>query len=463
LNELLRRLPQTSVLLDSKPGQRLVSLFGHKDVADALRLELQQAREGLRTGTLSSPPDFMAAAFFERLWVSLQAKRNVSLRPVINATGVIIHTNLGRAPLALQAQAAVQAAAESYSNLELDLATGERGSRYEHVEGLIRALTGAEAALVVNNGAAAVLVCLTALARDREVVASRGELIEIGGSFRLPDVIAQSGARLKEVGATNRTHLADYERAIGPDTAVLLKSHASNYRIVGFTTAPARRDLADLAHARGLPLMEDLGSGVLIDLAPFGLADEPVVSAVLASGVDLVTFSGDKLLGGPQAGVIAGRRDLIAGLKTHPLLRAMRIDKLSLAALEATLRLYLPPNDPIAAIPVLAAVAEPAGAVAARAKALARLLSRHPGLEAAVEPTTAFVGGGALPQQGLPSHAVALRCERIGAETLAERLRAGATSVVGRKHDGRVFLDMRTVREAELPAIGEAVAQALAG
>jgi L-seryl-tRNA(Ser) seleniumtransferase len=244
---------------------------------------------------------------------------------------------------------------------------------------------------------------------------------------------------------------------------VLLKSHASNFRMVGFTAAPARRDLADLAHARGLPLMEDLGSGVLIDLAPYGLADEPVVASVLASGVDLVTFSGDKLLGGPQAGVIAGRRDLVAGLKRHPLLRAVRIDKLSLAALEATLRLYRPPNDPMATIPVLAAVAEPAGAVAARAEALARLLSQLPGLEAAVEPTTAYVGGGALPQQGLPSHAVALRCVQIGAEALAERLRAGTPSVVGRKHDGRVFLDLRTVRETELPAIDHAVRQALAG
>jgi L-seryl-tRNA(Ser) seleniumtransferase len=462
LNELLRRLPQTSVLLDSEPGQRLVRLFGQKDVVSALRLELQRAREGLRQGTLTALPEFMSAAFFERLSTSLQAKRRASLRPVINATGVIIHTGLGRAPLAPEAQAAVQAAAAAYSNLELDLATGERGARHEHVEALICELTGAEAAIVVNNGAAAVLVCLTALAREREVVASRGELIEIGGSFRLPDVIAQSGARLKEVGATNRTHLADYERAIGPDTAVLLKSHASNFRIVGFTAAPARRDLADLAHARGLPLMEDLGSGVLIDLASYGLEDEPVVGSILASGIDLVTFSGDKLLGGPQAGVIAGRRDLVGQLERHPLLRAVRIDKLSLAALEATLRLYLPPNDPVALVPVLAALAEGTAAIAARAQALAQALSAQPGLDVAVEPTTAYVGGGSLPQQGLPSLAVALRADAIATETLARRLREGVPSIVGRKHDDRVFLDMRTVRASELPDICDAVRRALA-
>jgi L-seryl-tRNA(Ser) seleniumtransferase len=460
LKELLRGLPQTSVLLDSEAGQELVRLFGQKDVVAALRVALQESREGLRRGTLTALPDLTGAGFFERLSASLQAKRRANLRPVINATGVIVHTGLGRAVLAPEAQAAVQAVAETYSNLELDLVTGERGSRYEHVEALIRELTGAEAAIVVNNGAAAVLVCLMALARDREVVVSRGELIEIGGAFRLPDVIAQSGARLKEVGATNRTHLADYERAIGPDTAMLLKSHASNFRIVGFTAAPIRRDLAELAHARGLPLMEDLGSGVLIDLAPYGLPDEPTVGSILAAGVDLVTFSGDKLLGGPQAGVVAGRRDLVARLKNHPLLRALRIDKLSLAALEATLRLYLAPSDPMQAIPVLAAIAESAEAIAVRAQALAKALSEQPGLDVTMEPTTAYVGGGSLPQQGLPSFAVALHAAAVPTEALAGRLRAGVPSVVGRRHDDRVFLDMRTVRDADLADIGAAVRQA---
>jgi L-seryl-tRNA(Ser) seleniumtransferase len=461
LNELLRQLPQNSALLDSEPGQRLVKLFGRKDVVNALRDELQRAREGLQRGTLTVLPAFTSEPFFERVSRSIEAKRRASLRPVINATGVIIHTGLGRAPLAPEAQAAVQVVAETYSNLELDLATGERGSRYEHVETLICELTGAEAAIVVNNGAAAVLVCLMALAQGRDVIGSRGELIEIGGAFRLPDVIVQSGARLKEVGTTNRTHLADYERAIGLETALLLKSHPSNFRIVGFTAAPSRRELADLAHGRGLPLMEDVGSGVLIDLARYGLPDEPTVSSILASGVDIVTFSGDKLLGGPQAGVIAGRRRLVDPLKRHPLLRALRIDKLSLAALEATLRLYQPPSDPMRRIPVLAAIAEGIDAIAARAETLAHRLSQYPGLDVAVAPATAYVGGGSLPQQGLASFAVALRAGGIATETFANRLRVGVPTVVGRKHDDRVFLDMRTVSDADLDPIGEAVRHAL--
>jgi L-seryl-tRNA(Ser) seleniumtransferase len=381
---------------------------------------------------------------------------------VINATGIIIHTNIGRALLAPEALEAIQEAGRSYSNLELDLATGARSSRHAHVEALLRELTGAEAAVVVNNCAAAVLACLTCIGAGREVVASRGELIEIGGSFRMPDVIAQSGARLREVGATNKTRLADYEAAIGPETAVLLKSHTSNFRIVGFTAKASRRELAELAHSRGVVMVEDLGSGVLIDLSRFGLVDEPVVRDILHEGVDLVTFSGDKLLGGPQCGVIAGRAALVGKLKSHPIVRAMRIDKLSLAALEATLRLYKAPNDPLERVPVLRALAESLVTVKARAEKLALSVAAVPGLGVEVVESTAYAGGGALPEQGLHSFAVALNTPLLSAEAMAARARAGEHAVLGRVRDGRFCLDVRAVQDNEIPDIAHAVQRALA-
>jgi len=388
--------------------------------------------------------------------------RTSSLRRVINATGIIIHTNIGRALLAPEALEAIQEAGRSYSNLELDLATGARSSRHAHVEALLRELTGAEAAVVVNNCAAAVLACLTCIGAGREVVASRGELIEIGGSFRMPDVIAQSGARLREVGATNKTRLADYEAAIGPETAVLLKSHTSNFRIVGFTAKASRRELAELAHSRGVVMVEDLGSGVLIDLSRFGLVDEPVVRDILHEGVDLVTFSGDKLLGGPQCGVIAGRATLVGKLKSHPIVRAMRIDKLSLAALEATLRLYKAPNDPLERVPVLRALAESLVTVKARAEKLALSVAAVPGLGVEVVESTAYAGGGALPEQGLHSFVVALNTPLLSAEAMAARARAGEHAVLGRVRDGRFCLDVRAVQDNEIPDIAHAVQRALA-
>jgi L-seryl-tRNA(Ser) seleniumtransferase len=381
---------------------------------------------------------------------------------VINATGIIIHTNIGRALLAPEALEAIQDAGRSYSNLELDLATGARSSRHAHVEALLRELTGAEAAVVVNNCAAAVLACLTCIAAGREVVASRGELIEIGGSFRMPDVIAQSGARLREVGSTNKTRLADYEAAIGPETAVLLKSHTSNFRIVGFTAKASRRELAELAHSRGVVMVEDLGSGVLIDLSRFGLVDEPVVRDILQEGVDLVTFSGDKLLGGPQCGVIAGRAALVGKLKSHPIVRAMRIDKLSLAALEATLRLYKAPNDPLERVPVLRALAESLVTVKARAERLALSVAAVPGLGVEIVESTAHAGGGALPEQGLQSFAVALHTPSLSAEAMAARARTGEHAVLGRIRDGRFCLDVRAVQDSEIPDIAHAIQRALA-
>ena len=406
-------------------------------------------------------PDFDGDTFAHSLRISINAARQPSLRPVINATGIIIHTNLGRARLAPEALQAMHDVGAHPSNLELNLQSGKRGSRYDHAEALICELTGAEAALIVNNCAAAVVLGLMGTASGRKVIASRGELIEIGGSFRLPDVIAQSGAELKEVGATNKTRLGDYADAIDQDTAVLLKSHTSNFRIVGFTAAPARQDLAKLAQDKGVILVEDLGSGVLIDLAPYGLADEPVVADILKAGVDLVMFSGDKLLGGPQAGIIAGRGDIIAGLRSHPLLRALRIDKLSLAALEATLRLYRAPSDPFARIPVLRMLSEPVNDVKARAGLLAAILRDQGLTDVSVEPSAAFVGGGSLPQQDLESFAVSVAVDGLSPDALATALRQATVPVIGRIHQARICFDMRTVTDEELPLIGAAL-QAIA-
>ena len=397
---------------------------------DVARAVLARAREEIRAGM--EPGDLA-----ERLTSELEAARRPSLRRVLNATGVIVHTNLGRAPLAEEAIARVHDVARGYSNLELDLDDGARGSRQDHLASLVRRLTGAEASLVVNNNAAAVLLALAALAEGREVIVSRGELVEIGDGFRIPDVLARSGARLVEVGTTNRTRAADYERAIGPDTALLLRVHQSNFRLVGFTELPQLEHVAAVAHAHGLPLVDDLGSGALGDLP-----GEPSARESLAAGADLVCFSGDKLLGGPQAGIVAGRADLVERLRRHPLQRALRVDKLTLAALEGTLLLHL---DAPGRIPVLHMLAEDASSVRTRAERLATLTG------GSVEETVARVGGGALPLSELPSFACALD------ESLAAPLRAGEPPVIGIVRDGKLLLDCRTLADDELDEVAAAV------
>jgi L-seryl-tRNA(Ser) seleniumtransferase len=398
---------------------------------DAARRVLDRAREEIRAG--AEPGDLA-----ERLREELGAARRPQLRRVLNATGVIVHTNLGRAPLPTAALERVTEVARGYSNLEYDLADGARGSRQDHLAGLLRRLTGAEASLVVNNNAGAVLLALAALAEGRDVVVSRGELIEIGDGFRIPDVLARSGARLVEVGTTNRTRAADYERAIGPETGLLLRVHQSNFRVVGFAEQPATAQLAAVARRHELPLVDDLGSGALMRLP-----DEPTPADALAAGADLVSFSGDKLLGGPQAGIVAGRADLVERLRRHPLQRALRADKLTLAALEGTLTLYL---DRPGEIPVLRMIEEPAESVRTRAERLAGLTG------GAVEETVARVGGGALPLAELPSFACALE------EQLAEQLRGGETPVVAVVRDGRTLLDCRTLADDELDEVAAAVA-----
>ncbi|MBQ0805754.1 MAG: L-seryl-tRNA(Sec) selenium transferase [Sulfitobacter sp.] len=460
MKDQLRQLPQIEVMLTFPSIQACVETYSRPEVIGALRAALDALRNAIGKGADVDLPDFAGGGFADGIRLAIDRARHMNLRPVVNATGIIIHTNLGRARLAPQAVQAMQDVGANASNLELNLATGKRGSRYDHAEALICELTGAEAALIVNNCAAAVVLGLMGTAMGRTVVASRGELIEIGGSFRLPDVIAQSGAILREVGATNKTRLSDYADAIDDDTAVLLKSHTSNFKIVGFTSAPDRRDLAKLAKDRNLILIEDLGSGVLIDLSPYGMTDEPVVSDILKAGVDVVMFSGDKLLGGPQAGIIAGKADVIAKLRSHPLLRALRIDKLSLAALEATLRLYRAPHDPFKTIPVLQMLSEPLDDVQTRANRLVALLN---GVAAAsVVPSAAFVGGGSLPQQELPSFCVRVEPPAMTADALAVALRSASVPVIGRLHQGQLLLDMRTVADTELPLIVDAIGQACA-
>ena len=417
-------------LRDLPSVDELVRDIGDPLAVDAARLVLSRAREEIRAGI--DPGDLAT-----RLTRELEAARRPSLRRVLNATGVIVHTNLGRAPLALEALARVQDAGRGYSNLELDLEEGERGSRQDHLAPLLRRLTGVESALVVNNNAAAVLLALAALAEGREVVVSRGELLEIGDGFRIPEVLARSGARLVEVGTTNRTRAADYERAIGPETALVLRVHQSNFRVVGFTELPKLAEVAAVAHRHDLPLVDDLGSGAL-----GAVPGEPSVRESLAAGADLVCFSGDKLLGGPQAGIVAGRADLVERLRRHPLQRAVRVDKLNLAALEGTLQLHL---EAPARIPVLRMLGEDASIVRARAERLAELTG------GTVEETTARVGGGALPLAELPSFACALD------ESLAAPLRVGEPPVVGIVRDGKLLLDCRTLADDELDEVAAAV------
>ncbi|MEQ6250885.1 L-seryl-tRNA(Sec) selenium transferase [Sulfitobacter sp. HNIBRBA3233] len=455
MNVTLRDLPQIQSLIQAKTLAALVERYSHAEVTDALRTQIQGLRDALLAGEQPDLPDFTSGAFAATIEATIVARRTPPSSGVVNATGILIHTNLGRARLAPEALHAAAEAGEGAQALEFDLETGKRGARGAAAEQLVCQLTGAEAALVVNNCAAAVLLALTALARGRSVIASRGELIEIGGSYRLPDVIAQSGAQLREVGATNRTRLSDYVQAVDAETAVLLKSHASNFRIVGFTGAPTRSELATLARERDLVLMEDLGSGILIDLAAQGLGDEPVVADILRSGVDLVMFSGDKLLGGPQAGIIAGRADLVARLRAHPMFRALRSDKMTLAALAATLRLYLPPHDPLRDVPVLAMLATPVAELRTRAEAIVAQVEGPVELE--ITDSAAQVGAGAMPERDLQSVAIALRREGQSADALAAALRGAQTPVIGRIHAGRVLLDMRSTAPSDTPAIVSAL------
>ncbi len=425
----LRELPSVDELLRS--GR--IAHLGHATAVAAAREVLARAREEITAG--HDPGDLV-----ERTLTVAGRQASPQLRRLINATGVVLHTNLGRAPLSPGAVEHVSAIAGGYSNLEYDLQMGERGSRHDHLAARLRSLTGAEDALVVNNNAAAVLLALSALAEGREVVVSRGELIEIGDGFRIPDVLARSGARLVEVGTTNKTRVADYEAAIGPETAAVLRVHQSNFRVVGFSERPELRQLAQLASRFGLPLVDDLGSGSLVPCA-----DEPLVGESLAAGASLVTFSGDKLLGGPQAGIICGSAELVARLRRHPLQRALRPDKLTLAALEGTLLVYADPERAAREIPALRMLREPLAAVRARAERLAALTGGE------VVETVARPGGGALPLHDLPSAGVELEPE------LATLLHEGEPPVVALVRADRTLLDCRTIADEEVELVAAAV------
>ena len=436
-----RKLPAVDALLRLPEAGVLAAAHGEQPLADAVRAALAAARQAISLGQ----PAPTTAALLAASAAHLDAAGQPSLRPVINATGVILHTNLGRAPLSDRALAAVQAAAAGYNNLEYDLQAGARGSRHEHARRLLCELTGAEDALVVNNNAAAVYLALAALCRERPVLISRGQLVEIGGGFRIPDVLRQSGAQLVEVGTTNRTHLRDFAGALEtgalPPVAAIMRVHSSNFRQLGFVAMPELAQLAALAQARSVLLIDDLGSGTLLDTAAYGLAAEPTVQASVAAGADLVLFSGDKLLGGPQAGIVLGRAVLIAQLRTHPMARALRVDKLTLAALEGTLHSYAR-GRAVAEIPVWQMIAVAAEQVRGRAAAWQRRLQGQ-GIDCAVWPGESAVGGGSLPGETLPTFVLAVATP--AADTAAARLRQGAPAIVCRIQQDHLLFDPRTV------------------
>jgi L-seryl-tRNA(Ser) seleniumtransferase len=449
----LRAIPKVDRLLAAADFARLLAAHPRSAVVAGLREILDQVRAELFAG---GDPDVAAAVLAARVERRLAERALPSYRRVVNATGIVLHTGLGRAALAEEVMAALAETAPFAQRLEIDLASGERGGRDEGCAELLRELTGCEAAAVVNNNAGATLLVLAALARGRQVVLSRGEMVEIGGSYRIPDVMEESGARLVEVGTTNRTHLEDYRRAIGPETGMLLKVHPSNYRIEGFTAEVEVEDLAALGREHGVPVVHDLGSGCLIDLARFGLAGETVLRRSVAAGVDLVCCSGDKLLGGPQAGILLGRKEAVERCRRHPLFRALRPGRLIYTALEATLRLYQAGEaTALARIPVLRTLLEPQEALRRRARRLQRVLAGLTGAEAALVPCQSQAGSGSMPARDLPSWGVRLRVEGRDSVNLAAGLRTGQPAILARLQEGALLFDVRTLDDPEVPWIGE--------
>jgi len=444
-NQQLRALPNIQRLLESEAIDALCQQYSRQETVTALRIRIDSVREQIRQNDDTALPDFASPEFCEDIRTEILRGRKRSLKMVVNASGIVLHTNLGRAPMAEETIDAIKEAALGYSNLELDLDSGKRGSRYMHVEDVLKKITGAEAAVVVNNCAAAVLVALNTLSRNKEVIVSRGELIEIGGGFRMPDVIAITGAVLKEVGTTNKTRIADYQQAINENTRVILSNHCSNYKVVGFTESPKLKELVELAHSNDLYMVEDLGSGSLQDLAPFGVGNERTVQQMVGDGVDALMFSGDKLLGGPQAGIIVGKARVIDQIKKNPLLRAVRIDKLSLAALEATLALHLVPELAVQRLPVLTMISEDHASIKKRASAVLKKIQEHKSISAQLEDGTSYIGGGSAPMNELPTSVIKIESEKYGAERIAEIFRAHRPAIVGRIADNAFVLDLRTV------------------
>ena len=456
--DLFQKIPSVDRLLNSPFLSVILPNYPRSLVLKAVHQVLEGIRNAIKSGHGFEEPlslDRVSHLVTEKLAILNQP----SLKPLINATGVVVHTNLGRSILPERVLAKFKPLAGGYSNLEYDLQRGERGSRYSHVEGILKELTGAEAGTVVNNNAAAVLVALDTLARGREVVVSRGQLVEIGGSFRIPEVMKRGGARMVEVGTTNKTHLRDYEEAIGPDTALLLKVHKSNYHLIGFTEDVDTAELVTLAHRHNIAVMEDLGSGCFVDFSKYGLVKEPTVQEVLGQGVDLVTFSGDKLLGGPQAGILLGRKHLVEAIRKNQLSRALRIDKLTLLALEETLRIYREESTAVKEIPTLQMILAPYAQLKNKARRLRRMVgkldTRNFSLQLA--DGTSKVGGGALPLLVIPTCLLALMSGRLSANTMEQKLRDYDPPIISRVEKDQVLLDVRTVQESELKTVAGAI------
>lgn len=446
---LFRKLPSVTQLLESPQLKQMVETVNHNVVVDGVRSFLDELREQVTTAaedvSIPSPQELA-----EKIAVWLKSEEQPYLRPVINGTGIILHTGLGRAPLAKSALDAVREISEGYASVEVDVKTGERGQRIKSVERLLCELTGAQAVAIVNNNAAATMLTLSALAAGKEVIVSRGQMIEIGGSFRLPDVMECSGAKLREVGTTNKTHLADYERAIGEQTGALLKVHPSNFEVVGFTKTVSTKEMVDLAAKHDLPVIDDVGSGALIDYGTFGLLDEPVVADSLKDGADVVLFSGDKLVGGPQCGIIVGKQKYIAKILKSPLMRAMRVDKMTLAALSATLLLYRDYEKALQEVPILRMLSMPVENLKLRADKIAQQISYLPFIGSCnVVEDQSMLGGGSLPTQKIPTWCVAIEHAEKSIDKLASGLRNSSPSLMGRVQKDRLFLDLRTIQPSQ--------------
>jgi len=455
-NELLRLIPRVDELADFAAS---ASGAPREIACEVARSVTNRIRESIVSGRTFSRQELSLDSLGKLTVRELENLFKPSFKRVINATGVVLHTNLGRAPLSEEALNAIKETSQGYSNLEYRLSTGERGSRQEHLEGIICRLTGSESAFVVNNNAAAVLQVLTALARGREVIVSRGELIEIGDSFRLPDIMLSSGAKLCEVGTTNRTKLSDYREAIGPDTALILKTHMSNYRILGYSEEVSIFELSKLAHEHFIPLVEDLGSGSLIDLTPFGLEGEHTPMASIKAGADIVTFSGDKLLGGPQAGLVVGKAEYINAIRKHPLARALRIDKITVAALEATLREYLNPEKVLIRIPALKMLLDDEKNIEKKAKKLKRILDKEKPEKIQYEVVREFstAGGGSLPLASLPTWCLKVKHSLHSAYETSRLLRESNPPVIARMKDDSILIDLRCIHEEEISMIADAL------
>ncbi|MBI4685283.1 MAG: L-seryl-tRNA(Sec) selenium transferase [Nitrospirae bacterium] len=456
---LLKELPSVDEILKIPDGVRWCESYPRRYVLKAIREVIDNRRKEIIE--LSST-DITIEGMTNNIETRIQKLSSYSLQPLINATGVVIHTNLGRSILSERVLDNVRKVSENYSNLEYDLEKGARGKRYVHITELLREITGAEDSLIVNNNAAAVLLCLNTVAKGREVIVSRGELVEIGGSFRVPDVMAASGAILKEIGTTNKTHLYDYERAINENTALILKVHKANYRITGFTEDVPVTDLKKLSEKHRIPLMYDLGSGCMIDLKPYGIHSEPAVQEIVKAGVDIITFSGDKLLGGPQGGIIIGEKEYINKIQKNPMTRAVRIDKLTLAAFEATLMEYLDEEKAIENIPTLKMLLQSPKQIKERAKKIASQMKRQiKNAKIEVAPDESKAGGGSLPEVAFPTYVVSIKPEGVSVNDLEERLRKGIPPIIARIKDNAFFIDARTVRNHEITSLVKGIRTAL--